>query len=239
MRNLNLLLISASLLSLTACNPKYYTPNTQNVPLISKKGGSNLTLAGNANQLEFQGAYGVTENIAVQLNAGLFKPAKLSNGNTGSGNLVEIGAGYFKPLENNFVFETYAILGFGSMKNDLPSAITTNPPTTGKISANISRIGIQPNFGYKTKNFSAAISSRFVNINYNKIEGDLIFGSEDQVAYLKRNSSNFLIEPALTLRGGFENIKLQLQYGYSLNVSNSTFRQDKSYATLGVSFNLK
>ncbi len=238
MKNLNLLLLSGLVFGFASCNPKYYSPNTQNVPLISKKSEINLTVAGNGNQFEVQGAYGLTENIAIKANAGYFKPQDLDNGNGGSGKVFEIGAGYFKALDNNLIFETYAIVGLGSVENHLPPTVAVVPQTTGKISANITRFGIQPNFGYKMKNFSAAISSRFINLNYTKIEGDLIFEGVNQATYLKDNSSNFLIEPALTLKGGFEKVKLQLQYGYSFNVSNSDFRQDNSYFTLGLNFSL-
>ncbi len=239
MKNLNLLLVSALLVGLTSCNPKFYSPNSQNVPLISSKGEKNFTVVTDLTRLDIQGAYGITENIAIKANAGFFIPSDLDNGNGGSGKVFEIGAGYFKPLAHNLVFETYAIAGFGSFENHMPSTLAGSPQTTGKISANISRFGIQPNFGYKTKNFSAAVSSRFVSLNYSNIEGDLTFDGANQQTYLKDNSSNFLIEPAITLRGGFEKAKLQLQYGYSFNVSNSNFKQDKNYLTVGLNFNLK
>lgn len=231
------LIILVTALGLSACNPKFYTPNTQNVPLISEKGETNLTLAGNGNQVEFQGAYGVSKNIAIQANAGLFIPSDLDDGNGGSGQFFELGAGYFEKINEIWVFETYGILGFGSFENHLPSTTPENPQTKGDISANIFRIGVQPNFGYKSKHFSAAVSSRFVNLSYSNVTGDLIFDGENQIGYLKDNSSHFLIEPALTLRGGFEKVKLQVQFGYSWNLTNSDFRQDNSLMTIGLNFN--
>lgn len=221
-----------------SCNPKLYSPNTQNVPLISEKGQTNLTLSGNLNQVEFQGAYGIAENIAIQANGGLFIPADLNNGNGGSGKFVEVGAGYFKPIHTMWVFETYGLLGIGSVENHFPSTKNIAPDTDGDISANILRVGIQPNFGYVSKNFSAAVSSRFVNLSYNKIDGDLIYQGELFTEYLTENKSNFLIEPALTLKAGFEQIKLQLQYGYSWNLTNHHFKQDKHYVTIGLNYNL-
>ena len=83
------------------------------------------------------------------------------------------------------------------------------------------------------------VSSRLVNLSYSNIKGDLIFGGDPQVADLKDNKSNFLIEPALTIRGGFEKVKLQVQYGYSFNVSKSDFKQDKNFLTVGLNFNFK
>ena len=224
---------------MTSCSPKFYSPNTQNVPLISEKGETNLTLSGNGNQVEFQGAHGLTENVAIKANAGLFIPKDLDNGNGGSGNFVEVGGGYFKPINSNWIFESYGIVGFGSFENHLPSTTADYPQTKGDLSANIFRAGIQPNFGYKSKYFSAAISSRFVHLSYSKIQGDLIFEGVNQPAYLRSNASNFLIEPALTIRGGLEKFKLQLQYGYSFNLSNSDFRQDNAFLTIGINFNFK
>ncbi len=238
MKNL-LLVITAGLFVFTSCSPKYYSPNTQNVPLISAQGEKNVTVSGNGNQVELQGAMGITENIALQLNGGLYIPKDEDNGNGGKGNFIEVGGGYYKEVMPNWVFETYALAGFGSFKNYFPSTVVDYPSTLGNLSANIFRVGIQPNFGYKTKNFSAMVSSRLVNLSYSNIKGDLIFGGDPQVAYLKDNKSNFLIEPALTIRGGFEKVKLQVQYGYSFNVSKSDFKQDKNFLTVGLNFNFK
>ena len=233
------ILLASGATLFSACSPKYYSANTQNAPLISSKGETNLTFAGNGNQVEFQGAYGISNGFAVQANGGLFIPRDNDNGDGGSGKFFEVGGGYFKPLANNFVFETYGLIGFGNMENHFPSTVQANPSTNGDISANVIRYGIQPNFGYKSKYFSAAISSRIVNLNYTNIKGDLIFGGSNQMNYLNENKSNFLIEPALTLRGGFDKLKLQLQIGNSFNLSNSDFKQDEGFATLGLNFSFK
>ena len=237
MKSSKFLVFGGLLISFASCSPKFYTPNTQNVPLISGKGMGTVTAAGNANQVEFQGAYGVTDKIAIQANGGLFIPSDLDNGNGGSGRFLEVGGGYFKAIDPNWVFETYALLGIGRFENHLPSTVSSNPQTTGDLSGNLLRVGIQPNFGYKSKYFSAAISSRFVHLGYSNVKGDLIFDNQVQAAYLSQNSSQFLMEPALTVRGGLEKIKLQLQVGFSVNLTTSNFRQDYSNATLGLHFN--
>lgn len=238
MNHLKMITILGAII-LTGCSPKFYTPNTQNVPLISEQGEVSLTLSGNANQAEFQGAFGVINGFAIKANGGLFIPSDLDNGDGGSGKFVEIGGGYFKPINENFVFETYGIIGLGAVENHFPSTVADNPLTKGNVSANILRYGIQPNFGYKSKYFNAAISSRFVMLNYSKIKGDLIFDERSQADYLKENDLNFLIEPAITIKGGLERIKLQLQYGYSLNATNNNFKQDNSFFTVGLNFNFK
>lgn len=218
------------------CSPKYYSPNTQNVPLLSKKGEIDLSLAGNGNQVEFQGAFAAGEHFALQANGGLFVPEDLDNGDGGSGKFIELGGGYYTPVAERFVFEVYGLLGSGSVENNLRSRATTNPATSGNITASLFRAGIQPNFGFKSKYFTAAISSRIAHLTYSKIDGDLIFEGANQEDYLRDNNSNLLVEPALTLKGGLERIKFQLQIGHSFNLSNENFRQDHTYATIGLNF---
>jgi hypothetical protein len=222
-----------------SCSPKYYSPNTQNVPLIRERGEVGITLAGSSNQVEFQGAYGLTNSIAIQANGGWFIPGDLDNGNGGSGSFGEGGVGFYRPLGESFVFETYGLFGFGKVENHMPSTTEQYPETTGKITARVARYGIQPNFGWRTKYVTIAISSRFVILDYSNINGSLIFENEDQVDYLRNNRTSLLFEPALTVRGGLEKVKFQVQIGPSINVTNSSFRQDDGYATLGLAFNLR
>lgn len=234
MKNYKLLIIILITLGLASCSPKFYTPNSHNVPLLSEKGETSLTLTGNGNQLEFQGAYAITDHFAIKADGGVFSPPNLDNGNGGSGKFGELGVGYFRPIHENWIFETYGIIGYGGFENHLPSTQEDYPSTKGSISANLLRVGIQPNFGFKSKYFSAAVSSRIVNLSYSNIKGDLIFKDESQTNYLKNNSSNFLVETALTLRGGIEKFKIQLQYGYSFNLTNQSFKQDVMFLTAGI-----
>lgn len=228
--------LGLAILILAGCSPKYYIPNTQNTPVIHEKNDAELTVAGNGNQYEFQGAYGLSNQVAVQLNAGFMAPEEDEDGDRGSGKFIEGGIGYYTDIAPSLQFSTYGLLGFGSVENDFPSTVNDNPSTSGEITANLTRVGVQPGLSYYTKNFSITGSARFVNLSYSNIEGSLIFADEDQVNYLEENDSNFLLEPALTIRGGSEKVKLQLQLTRSFNLSNSDFRQDDALFTLGLNF---
>lgn len=233
------IIISLSLLglfSLFSCSPKFYSPNTQNVPLISEQGEGNINFSTNGNQFELQAAYGVTNHFGMQLNGGLFIPKNLDNGNGGSGKFGELGLGYFTSFDEKWILEAYGLGGFGTVENHMPSTLEDYPGTTGNISANLLRIGVQPSFGFKSKYFTIALSSRIVNLSYHKLRGDLTYRDELQTDYLRDNASTFLIEPALTIRGGIEQFKLQVQYGYSFNLTNPSFRQDHILLTLGLNF---
>ncbi len=221
-----------------ACSPQYYTPNTQNVPLIKAQGQTNITVAGNGNQFELQGAYGITDHLAIQADGGFVFPKNEDNGNGGSGKLIEGGIGYYTNISPNVLFDVYALIGAGTMENHFPTTLAANPSTTGKIEANFTRFGLQPGISYHNKYFSVTGSARIGSLNYSSIKGSLIFDGEDQVDFLNDNKSNFIIEPALTLRGGFEKIKIQVQLLKSFNASNSDFKQGDALGSIGLSFNL-
>ncbi|MBI1226905.1 MAG: hypothetical protein GC192_16860 [Bacteroidetes bacterium] len=217
---------------LTACSPKYYVPNTQHVPLLSEKGEVSLTAGGNANQAEVQVAYAVSNSLGIMGNVGFFNPKDDGNGNGGSGRLGELGLGYFKPIGTGFIFETYGLIGFGSFENHFPTS------NNGKISGKLSRYGIQPSIGYKTNNFSIALSSRLSSLHYGEPNGDLVFDGMNQIDYLKENDAFLLLEPALTIRAGLEKVKLQVQLIRGFNLTDSDFRQDESLLSVGVNINV-
>ena len=236
--NCQISFVALSVCLLAACSPNYYIPNTQNVPVIGAKGETNISVAGNGNQFELQGAVGVSDNIALQLNGGYVFPKNEDNGNGGSGKLIEGGVGYFTNISDNLLFDVYALAGVGSMENHFPGSVSANPSTTGKISANLARFALQPALTFHSNYFSISGSARIGSLNFSNIDGNLIFDGVDQTKYLTDNKSNFLIEPALTLRGGIEKIKLQIQLMKSINVSESDFRQDDAMLSVGLNFRL-
>jgi hypothetical protein len=226
MKNLVILLIG---IAFVGCGPVYYVPNTQNVPVMKEKGQTNLSFGINSSEstdgFEFQGAYGLTDKIALQLN---FDRVKSSGDSSyGSGNFVEFGPGYYKNLSKHFVFETYGLLGFGSLKYE------ENYNEPSEIKANFIRVGLQPSISFSSKYFIASLSGRIANINYNSVSGNYY-----DVEYLKANNSHWLIEPALTVQGGSENVKLQLQFQISENLTDPYFTQDYSLVSIGLKVNL-
>lgn len=224
-------------LSLSACSPIYYAPNAVNIPLISAQNEKTFVVNGNENQVNFSGAYGLTSNFSMMASGALFfVPEKVENGSGGSGNIAEVGAGYFTKYGNNIIFESYAIFGFGSVENHFPHTANDYPSTKGDISSNLIRFGIQPNIGYKSKHFNIAYSMRVVGLHYTGISGDLIFKDVDQVTYLESNRSNFLMEPSLMIEGGFQRLKLQLQATASFNLTNVNFKSSGTIGTIGLNY---
>ncbi len=234
MKTVSSLILLAAMIS--SCSPRFYTPNSQNIPMMREQGQTVVTGGGSGSRAELQAAYGLTDHIAVQANGGLFFPKNIENGDGGSGHFVEGGIGYYKPVYQSFSFETYALLGGGRVENHLLSTTGSDPGTNGKLDATIMRYGLQPSFSYVTKYFTVGLSTRIAMLNYSDISGNLVYASENQQQYLQDNNNNFLFEPALTMRGGSEKLKLQIQFIRSYNFSNPKFKQDFNAATIGLNY---
>jgi hypothetical protein len=230
---------AAVLLLSVGCSPKYYVPNTLNVPLIEAKGQTSLTVAGNGNQVEFQGAYGLSNSVALQVNGGAVIPKDEDNGNGGSGRLLEAGLGVFRKVNSHILFDVYALVGMGTVDNDFPTTVTANPGTTGKISADLLRFSVQPSLSAQNKHVSISGSARVSNLRYRNVQGSLIFDGVNQVTYLNDNNSHFLLEPAVTLRAGRQKMRIQVQLVRSLNLTDSSFRQDDNLVSVGLNFNFR
>ncbi len=219
-----------------ACSPHYYSPTTQNVPLIESKHQVNISISGYDYIYELQGAYGLTNHISLMANGVYFQMDESLQGNNGYGYLAEFGIGYYTIFKNNIILETYLMGAKGEMENRFNTNKTFN--TSGFINAQLVRWSNQTNIGIRKKNWEYAISAKTSLLKYSNISGDLIFEDVDQNKYLHDNSLNVLFEPAFTLRYGFKWGKIQLQYTTCHNFSNKNFRQYKDHLSIGANFNL-
>jgi hypothetical protein len=223
-------------LAFAACAPKYYSSNSQNVPLFTGKGQAAVSAAINpeAHRAEARGAFATGEAFAVQGNAALYFPPDEDNGNGGKGGLFEGGAGIFLPLAPRLVYETWALVAYGGVENRFPGTVDEHPGTTGTLNANLVRAALQPAVGYKTPYFEAAASARLAMLNYFNVRGNLVTSDGNQQEYLRDHAQQFLVEPALTLRAGLPQVKAEAQLGFSVNVGDGGFPQDDNWASLGL-----
>lgn len=221
-------------LGASACAPKYYAPNTHNVPLLTRQGDFSASAAVGDSRGELQGAYAATDRVAFMANGAFFDQADDEQGDGGRGGILELGVGYLAPVGERFQIGVFGLFGGGDVENHFPSTVASNPGTTGTLEAKLSRFGIQPAVSFRSRYFEAAASARIVGLRYSDVTGSLMFDGEDQVQLLRAQSDHTLLEPAITLRGGLETVKLQLQLGWSFNRGESSFRQDEAYLTAGV-----
>ena len=232
------------LIFLSSCEQYYYIPNSHNVPLFQEKG--EIRAWGTLNKKiylnEYQAAYALTNHIGLMSNLFVVPLDKdTPDFNDGGGYLFEAGAGYFTKVNKHWVFESYAGYGAGNVQNiyfeDRPYGwFGTEYFYTGRTKMNINRAFIQPTFGYSGNYFDCAFSSRFSTIWYTNIR---MYDITDEFAYtsdmnLMRKNIFTQFEPAFTVRAGWKYMKLQAQYGLSINMNHPQFRYAYDNLSCGI-----
>lgn len=211
MKNLPPKFIFLIALMFTGCTQYYYVPNIQNVPMFREKNEYRVTIATGAGDestcTEVQTAYSVTDNIGVMANSMTAKGVNSSSKNSAKGNFLEAAVGYYKPVEKSGVFEVYGGIGGGNQHHEYPDS--------GSSDLSSLRLFVQPSYGFTFNPVDIALSTRlsalsFVSID-NHVYGNLV--QYEEVNNLS-HQTHLLLEPALTIRAGWKNVKLQLQFLY-------------------------
>lgn len=191
-----------------------YAPNSHNVPLLQQKG----ELALNAGLyeavgstpyagFEFQGAYALTQHVGVMTNLLSAQSLEINGNNY----LFELGSGYYKTIGTGGVFNVYGGIGFGSLQSYFLNSSSTN-------ALNYQRFFMQPAIGYTSRGFECAFSLRMCGLNYAQQQSAI---NEYYANESSPSKFSILAEPAFTLRGGWKYLKLQLQLGYSVNLTDA------------------
>lgn len=225
------IILSVIILLNTSCVHYYYAPNSNNVPLFKEKHearlqaqytnvgvGSDLTDA--IGGFEIQTAYAVGSHTGLQLNY-LHIDYTEDNYGSGSGNYIEAAAGYFKPLKNqHWIFETYAGVGTGGVKNVFRTSYTEEAKTA------LARFFLQPSFGFRSDYFSAALSSKLSIVRFTKSSSSVTKeNNPTDYDYIKNldHKSYFFWEPGLMFRAGAKKIQALSQFSYSVGHANLPF----------------
>lgn len=221
----------------TSCTHYYYQPNANNVPLFKEKNEVHIQLqASGGNDLsgfDAQTAYAIGKHIGLQFN--YFHTGDKNNDNSsGKGDYIEAAAGYFTPLHNNrWVFETYAGIGEGRV---------TNIYDVSKFSKfGMTKFMVQPSFGYTSKYFNIAVSSKFSLAGYNLVNSSVTRDDydydADYIQFLK-NKSFPLWEPGIMMRGGTKHFQIMFQVTHSV-LFKTGLRLDDTNVSWGIVVPLK
>ena len=253
--------IASIILILTSCySPRYvYSPVTQNIPLINKKndvkvagylagGGSgtnNLSSPGAYNLgLDLHTAYAVTDHFAVMLNQYNRWERNGRNNDVFAGDsililykrsLTEMGVGYYKSMnDHNSCFQLFG--GFATGKFMINESSARNRTANGRFhTSHVNKIFIQPSIiSGMTKNFTAAFSSRFSMVYYDKINTDYSDAELKQYFLTDLSASPvFFWEPTMSYMFGFKKlkgIKVETQLGIAILMN----RRFVDYRTLNL-----
>lgn len=222
---------------LNSCSTQMYVSNAVNAPLLKEKGEVQVGITQN----DLQAAVGLGDNFGIMAN-GFYKGFNDANNYKHNGVMGEVGLGYFKPLENNFVFETFAGAGAGNIYKQQQFTSEDNSTYMGKFNANAAKVFLQPDFGYKSRIFDAVISSRFSFVKYTSFNAQNYPQQELKNDYLDNNNLTgptfVFAEPALTFRIGYKYVKLQAQYGLTINLTGNNIRHADNFSSLGIVVNL-
>ncbi|MCW3071027.1 MAG: hypothetical protein JWO44_917 [Bacteroidetes bacterium] len=228
-----LLIPSALITLLSSCSTTMYVSNTVNVPLLKEKGEVKI----NVDQNDAQIAVAVGKHWGVMAN-GFYKSHESNDNYVHEGNLAEAGFGYYKPFRNNLVFETYTGLGIGTIDKKQTFTAGDNSVYWASFSAQGTKAFLQPSIGYCGRFLDLAFTPRLSFVKYTHFSS---YGySEAQLAedYLENNRLTTGIytfaEPALTLRAGYKFVKVQAQYGLTMNLSPRNIKHSANFASIGL-----
>lgn len=212
----------------SGCSRYYYIPPVQQVPLLKGKNDNAITVFkggyDEANCAGLQGAYALSNSIGISGGytffwGGAFKSHQINN--NGSGNHFDLALGYYQRIfDNNGVFEVFT----GAEHLDQKHQYYDNS-YAGKSHISSFKFYVQPAIGFTHNRFEVAFSTRFGLLNFYRVdlidEGRMEINTITSLSYLAEEyRSPFMVEPAFTIRGGWENVKLQMQYIISTPLVN-------------------
>ena len=221
----NLLIICLLSLASSSCH-LLYLPNQVNVPMLTDRDDLSGSISLGLSNVNLQTAYSPVKNVGLMINYAGGKTSNSDNSSiTNSYNFLEFGAGYYKPITKNLLFDIYGGYGLGEAKtfDNVWDEATI-------INGNYTRLFIQPSITISAGDvFDANLAIRSIFISMEK--------TTDSNASTR--SSKTFLEPVLTLKYGWKYIKIINQLGLSLPTSNIDYAYNPFILSVGVNFQFK
>ncbi|MFH0841908.1 MAG: hypothetical protein V1903_04725 [Bacteroidota bacterium] len=193
-RNLSFILFWAVILIFNSCAPAY-VPNVLNAPMLTNKHELQVAIHAGTSGFDPQVAYAVTNHFGVMANTSFMDLTSDTTDSYHKHGFIEFAGGYYTNFAKRFKFETFAGAGFGKIE-----AAYDNETWISYSQADIKRYFIQPTLGITSKVIDFGISARISLVNL-----------EQQT----RTISGLMLEPAVTLKLGWDHLKVVAQVGVS------------------------
>ncbi len=206
---------------MSSCAHYYYSPGLQQIPLFTKK--HDLRLTGGltfgddgSDGLNAGIAYSISNQFALMSD---YTFSSSSDATGGKQSRFNGAIGYYKAFQKSFVFETYAGLGSISEHHSYTYPLYspndfgyTNQNYTSRLSA--SKQFIQTSLGYTSSCFDLAVGTQFDYLRFYSVETNLdpSLSEYGRIWFLSQHKNILFFEPSFTVRGGWEYVKLQIQY---------------------------
>ncbi len=202
---------------LSGCAFDYYMPATQSVPLFTQKGDVKTLVSASLDKENYVGevqcAYSMLDHVAISASFMGTGTKNNSQFDQPDGVAFNAALGYYKTFSESIVFETYGGIGtYSRYRRYNPEYALIQYDNVSDINA--MNLFVQPNLGYVAPNFEFALSSRIAQWSFTKVENRTTPGTDeyDRLQQIARGKNFVLFEPALTLRGGTEYKKIQIQF---------------------------
>ena len=225
--------------SLTSCSPYMYIPDSVFMPLASEKGEFKGNICYGTSGTGLQASYTIGNHLLVMtniseynsVNTGTYTPGLLNFPYSYNNFSGDLGLGYFYKLGLHGRVELIAGGGYGSSNAFLEGA----PPGHSAVgysgnlanyalSGNFMHLFAQPDIGLVYGNYEFGLGARFNELNLNgkysiEQQTDSNKTFSHPVYNTNLNGTALVIQPALTVSLGLEKIKLNLNLGYSAQIS--------------------
>ncbi len=232
----------------SSCTHYYYMPTTKNVPLFREKNeyrlSGTLSSGSEIDAKEIQAAYSFTNRFAVMANYMSASGGNLSSNDWGKGKYYEAAFGYYNSYKKNKVFEVFAGMGIGNQQHKYEESSYsfmgggTSYYDIGSSDLSFRKLFIQPSIGYSNRIVDIAYSSGLSWLSFYDVKNNI---TSNKAPYLdvdaiakKRNS--YMFENALTLRLGWNYVKVQFQFQTSHQLSKPELAFEGGMASMGLSF---
>ncbi len=246
---LNILLVAT--LFITGCARYYYKPNTVNVPLFTDKGQAHINIAGGNQSLfdsdeyltffDVQAAGSPVKHLGIMANYSTQSyhtslPDFASGNVPAKGYIAEAGIGAYSATgqrKSKLITDIYVGYGIGDVTSD--------------VNMKFSRVFIQPGIGVGSPWFDASFNPRlcylsFSDFNPNGRDSTYLDANglyNYDFNYSIADQSYLFFEPAITLRGGYKFIKIQLQGVFSIQTKNLPWSYHPTRFTAGLYLTLE
>jgi hypothetical protein len=219
----------------SSCNTTMYVSNAVNAPVLREKGEVKVAVTQN----DLQAAVGAGNNFGIIAN-GYYQNYKGSNNYEHGGGYGELGMGFFTNTEddNHLFFEAYGGAGYGIVRKQEMFRDQFDNSYMARFEAQAGKIFLQPDFAFSNRYLDVILTPKFSFVKYTDFTQVNYPEQELRDDYLDNDNLTgpvfIFAEPALTVRGGYKFIKLQAQFGLTLNMTGSNIRHPSNFSSLGL-----
>jgi hypothetical protein len=200
--------------ALGSCSPVPYAVIGHNTPLLQEKDEVNISASlatgTDASGLGIQTAWAIDSSVALMSSFYSMKSASSWDDPSdwkGNGRYFELGIGTFGKGKRNprFVREAFFGTGFARIRNHY---------NDDKLDVNYMNIFIQGSLGFSNHWIDIALTPRIAYMHYTHKSYTFADAENRSLAddYFENNNSKLLFEPGITVRAGYKNVRLNLNY---------------------------